>query len=450
MQLDMTRGSIPSLLIRFTIPLLIGNLFQQLYNMVDTMIVGKYVGASALAAVGATGNLMFLITGFSIGFAAGFSIITAQAFGAGDGWKLRHSVSNGILLSLLTAVILTTVSLTCMDTFLHWMNTPSDIYPQARSYITIIAAGLIANTFYNLLSGYLRAVGNSRAPLMFLIFSSVLNILLDLWFILSFHMGVKGAAMATVLSQAVSAVLCAVYIHFRVPDLIPRRNEWRLQRAISLSQLKMGIPMALQFAVTASGMTIMQAAINAYGSTAVAAVTAASKLQYLLMQGVMATGQAMATFCGQNFGAGDRGRVTQGIRVALAGLAAYSIFAFIMLRFVFPHLLFLFFPGSEDLTSIGEYAGSYFRVTMCFYLPLSFILIFRNSLQGCGYALLPLFSGITELLARCIMAALSGHTHRFLFAIACDPAAWCAAGLYTLLAYLFVRHQWKRQGVLDQ
>ena len=427
MQLDMTRGSIPSLLIRFTIPLLIGNIFQQLYNMVDTMIVGKYVGASALAAVGATGNLMFLITGFSIGFAAGFSIITAQAFGAGDGWKLRHSVSNGILLSLLTAVILTTVSLTCMDTFLHWMNTPSDIYPQARSYITIIAAGLIANTFYNLLSGYLRAVGNSRAPLMFLIFSSVLNILLDLWFILSFHMGVKGAAMATVLSQAVSAVLCAVYIHFRVPDLIPRRNEWRLQRAISLSQLKMGIPMALQFAVTA-----------------------ASKLQYLLMQGVMATGQAMATFCGQNFGAGDRGRVTQGIRVALAGLAAYSIFAFIMLRFVFPHLLFLFFPGSEDLASIGEYAGSYFRVTMCFYLPLSFILIFRNSLQGCGYALLPLFSGITELLARCIMAALSGHTHRFLFAIACDPAAWCAAGLYTLLAYLFVRHQWKRQGVLDQ
>ena len=153
MQLDMTRGSIPSLLIRFTIPLLIGNIFQQLYNMVDTMIVGKYVGASALAAVGATGNLMFLITGFSIGFAAGFSIITAQAFGAGDGWKMRHSVSNGILLSLLTAVILTTVSLTCMDTFLHWMNTPSDIYPQARSYITIIAAGLMANTFYNLLSG---------------------------------------------------------------------------------------------------------------------------------------------------------------------------------------------------------------------------------------------------------------------------------------------------------
>ena len=256
MQLDMTRGSIPSLLIRFTIPLLIGNIFQQLYNMVDTMIVGKYVGASALAAVGATGNLMFLITGFSIGFAAGFSIITAQAFGAGDGWKMRHSVSNGILLSLLTAVILTTVSLTCMDTFLHWMNTPSDIYPQARSYITIIAAGLMANTFYNLLSGYLRAVGNSRAPLMFLIFSSVLNILLDLWFILSFHLGVKGAAMATVLSQAISAVLCAVYIYFRVPDLIPHRNEWRLYRAISLSQLKMGIPMALQFAVTASGMTI--------------------------------------------------------------------------------------------------------------------------------------------------------------------------------------------------
>ena len=449
MQLDMTRGSIPSLLIRFTIPLLIGNIFQQLYNMVDTMIVGKYVGASALAAVGATGNLMFLITGFSIGFASGFSILTAQAFGAGDDRKLRHSVSNGILMSLLTAVLLTTVSLSCMDTFLRWMNTPADIYSLSRSYITIIAAGLIANTFYNLLSGYLRAVGNSRAPLMFLIFSSVLNILLDLWFILSFHLGVKGAALATVLSQATSAVLCAVYIYFRVPILIPHRDEWKLHRSVALPQLKMGIPMSLQFAVTASGMTIMQAAINAYGSTAVAAVTAASKLQYLLMQGVMATGQAMATFCGQNYGAGDRTRVQSGIRFARIALTLYSVFAFLMLRFVFPHLMFLFFPGSEDLSSIGEYAKAYFRVTMYFYLPLSFILIFRNSLQGCGYALLPLFSGIVELAARCVMAGLSGHWHRFFFAISCDPAAWCAAGIYTLLAYLFVRHQWKREASLN-
>ena len=449
MQLDMTRGSIPSLLLRFTVPILIGNIFQQLYNMVDTMIVGKYVGASALAAVGATGNLMFLITGFSIGFAAGFSILTSQAFGAGDKERMRLSVSNGIILSVLTALILTAASLFGLDTLLHWMNTPEDIYDQARSYITIIASGLIANTFYNLLAGFLRAVGNSKVPLYFLIFSSVLNILLDLWLILSFHLGVRGAALATVISQCVSAILCALYILRNVPDLIPKKTDWVLHRPIALSQLRMGVPMALQFAITASGMTIMQAAINSFGSTAVASVTAASKLQYLLMQGVMATGQSMATYCGQNYGAGDHARVRTGIRYALGILGIYSLFAFLMLRFVFPHMLFLFFPGEEDLSTILNYAEPYFRVTMCFYLPLSFILILRNSLQGCGYALLPLFSGITELVARFAMSYFSIRHHSFLLAISCDPAAWCAAGIYTLLAYLFVLHSWKKKQLVQ-
>lgn len=445
MQLDMTRGSIPSLLLRFTIPILIGNIFQQLYNMVDTMIVGKYVGASALAAVGATGNLMFLITGFSIGFAAGFSILTSQSFGAGDKQRMRLSVSNGIILSALTALILTVISLLGMDTLLHWMHTPEDIYDQSRSYITIIASGLIANTFYNLFSGFLRSVGNSKVPLYFLIFSSVLNILLDLWLILSFHMGVRGAALATVISQGVSAVLCGLYILRKVPDLIPKKTDWVLHRAIALSQLRMGVPMALQFAITASGMAIMQSAINTFGSTAVASVTAASKLQYLLMQGVMATGQSMATYCGQNYGAGNRDRVRQGIRCALLVLTCYSLFAFLMLDFVFPNLLFLFFPKAEDLAAVQAFAKPYFHVTMCFYLPLSFILVFRNSLQGCGYALLPMFSGITELLARLIMAFLSIRLHSFLLAVACDPAAWCAAGIYTLVAYLFVRRSWNKE-----
>lgn len=449
MQLDMTRGSIPSLLLRFTVPILIGNIFQQLYNMVDTMIVGKYVGASALAAVGATGNLMFLITGFSIGFAAGFSILTSQSFGAADKERMRLSVSNGIILSVLTALILTAISLFGLDAILHWMNTPEDIYDQARSYITIIASGLIANTFYNLFAGFLRAVGNSKVPLYFLIFSSILNILLDLWLIISFHLGVRGAALATVISQSVSAVLCALYILQYVPELIPTKKDWVLRRHIALSQLRMGVPMALQFAITASGMTIMQAAINSFGSTAVASVTAASKLQYLLMQGVMATGQSMATYCGQNYGAGDRKRVREGIRYALLILGCYSLFAFLMLRFVFPHLLFLFFPGEEDLSAILTYAQPYFRVTMCFYLPLSFILIFRNSLQGCGYAVLPLFSGITELIARFAMSYFSIRHDSFILAISCDPAAWCAAGIYTLIAYLFVLHSWRKNEFLE-
>ena len=262
MERDMTKGSPLPVILQFTLPLIIGNIFQQLYNMADTIIVGRYVGADALAAVGSTGTIMFLVLGFAQGITAGFTVLTSQRFGAKDTRGVKRSVANGILLALLFTVVLTFFSMISMRPLLHLMNTPENIFQDAYTYIMIICGGLIATIFYNLLSSYLRAVGNSQTPLMFLIFSAVLNVLLDLLLIIRFKMGVAGAGYATVFSQGISAVLCLFYIYRSMPDMWPEKHHWKLHAADSRHQLSMGIPMALQFAITASGTMIMQAAIN--------------------------------------------------------------------------------------------------------------------------------------------------------------------------------------------
>ncbi|MBR5267114.1 MAG: MATE family efflux transporter, partial [Lachnospiraceae bacterium] len=309
MELDMTKGKPLPVLLRFTLPLLLGNVFQQFYNMADTVIVGRFVGAGALAAVGSTGTIMFLINGFAQGITSGFSILTSQRFGAGDAQGVRRSVANGVILAVLSTLILTLTCVGVMRPLLGMMNTPEDIFTDAYTYIMIISGGIVATVFYNLFSAYLRAVGNSQAPLFFLVFSSCLNIVLDLVFIVWFHMGVAGAALATIVSQAVSAVLCGGYIFMKVKALTPERNQWKLNSHDSRHQLSMGLPMAFQFAITASGGMVMQSAINLYGSNAVAAYTAAGKLEALVEQGMVAMGQAVATYGGQNYGKGDIDRI---------------------------------------------------------------------------------------------------------------------------------------------
>ena len=312
MEQDMTKGRILPLIIKFMIPLLIGDVFQMLYNMVDTIIVGRFVGADALAAVGSTGGLMYLIGGFAIGITAGFTVLTSQRYGAGDRGGVKVSVATGIELGFALSAILTVLFWAFAPQILKLMNTPASVYRDALAYIRIICLGTLCTVFYNLCSAFLRAVGNSRAPLYFLVFSACLNVGLDLLFIITFHAGVGGAATATVLSQGISAVLCAVYTVLRVPVLIPSRDHWRPKRWAVAFEIRMGIPMALQYAITDSGIMIMQAAINLFGADAVASFTAASKIQNILMQGMIAMGQTMATFCGQNAGARDLGRLLAG------------------------------------------------------------------------------------------------------------------------------------------
>ena len=412
MERDMTKGSPLLVILKFTLPLIIGNIFQQLYNMADTIIVGRYVGSNALAAVGSTGTIMFLIVGLAQGITAGFTVLTSQRFGAKDTNGVKRSVANGILLSLISTFLLTTFSVLSMHWILTKMNTPANIFQDAYTYI------MITTIFYNLLSSYLRAVGNSQIPLVFLVFSAVLNVILDLILIIKFRMGVAGAGYATILSQGISAVLCFLYIYRYMPDLTPQKEHWKFHLADTRHQLSVGIPMALQFAITASGTMIMQSAINLFGSDAVASFTAAGKLQTLVTQGMMAMGQTMAAYSGQNFGKGDILRIKKGVKSALLASTVYSIVAAILICSLLKPCLGLFFTGDVDITAMLPWAKTYAYMCAIFYIPLSTIFIFRNTMQGCGYGFLPVAS--------------------YPLSCFCDPAAWVTAAVFTGISYLFV------------
>lgn len=438
METDMTKGNPLSVILKFTFPLFLGNIFQQLYNMVDTIVVGRFVGPDALAAVGSTGTIMFLVIGFSQGMSTGFTVLTSQRFGAGDAKGAKHSVANGTILSAFVIAIMTAVSLFFMKPLLRLMNTPENIFQDAHTYISIICIGIVANVFYNLFSSFLRAVGNSRIPLLFLAFSSGLNLVLNLLFVIVFQMGVSGSAWATNVSQGISAVLCILYIYKKVPALAPDRDQWTLSKWDTRHQLSVGIPMALQFGITASGTMIMQSAINLFGSTAVAAYTAANKFQNLAVQGMIATGQTMATYSGQNYGKGDIKRIRLGVRLALGTGVVYSLICSAAVCLALPFALKLFFSGEVDLATMMPWAKTYIYLCAAFYIPLGTIFIFRNTMQGCGYGFLPMLGGVTELTARLVTAAIAMHLLSFRLSCACDPAAWASAALFTGISYIFV------------
>lgn len=291
-------------------------------------------------------------------------------------------MANGILLSVLVAILITVVGLSTMKPLLLLMNTPEDIFADAYTYSMLICSGVVACIFYNLFSSLLRAIGNSKVPLFFLVFSACLNVVLDLLLILCFHMGVAGAAIATNISQGVSAVLCLIYIYKNVPVLCPERTQWRLSASDTAYQMRMGIPMALQFSITASGAMVMQAAINLFGSVAVAAFTAASKVQNLVTQGMMSMGQTMASYGGQNYGKGDYHRLEKGVRSALLISVIYSLLAAVAVGLFLRPLLSLFFSGDIDMASLMPWAKTYIYMCAVFYIPLSTIFYFPKHHAG--------------------------------------------------------------------
>lgn len=436
MELDMTKGKPLALMVKFMIPLIIGNIFQQFYSMVDTIIVGKYVGVQALAAVGATGTISFLIIGFMQGITTGFTVLTAQRFGAGDTEGVKVSVGNAYFLSVIVTIVMTAVSVACMDGLLHLMHTPQDIYEMSREYILIICWGMCSNILYNLLASILRAVGNSKVPLYFLVLSAVLNIVLDLVLILNFGMGVAGAAVATVISQGVSGVLCFIYMLKKVPLLRVEKRHLRPDYFCIRNEMSIGLPMALQFSITAVGTIMVQSALNILGSTVVAAYTAAVKVEQLMTQPFMAVGVTLATYCAQNRGVNDFARIRTGVKIANVMSAVYGIVIAVILINTFQYIIPLFV--SENLEEITAYGRTYMKVCGSCFIPLGMIFIFRNALQGCGFSLMPMLGGVMELVSRAAMAFVAARHESFIGVCFANASAWLTTGIFLWIAYLVI------------
>lgn len=436
MELDMTQGNPGKLILQFTLPIIIGNVFQQLYNMVDAIIVGRFVGNLALAAVGATGTITFLILGFMQGLTTGFTVLTSQRFGAGDICGLKRSVGNAVLLSVMVTVLATGISLAGMKGLLRLMQTPEDIFGMAYTYICIICFGMWANILYNLLASLLRAVGNSKVPLYFLMISAGFNVVLDLVFIFVFRIGVAGAAWATVIAQGLSGILCLIYIAKRVSILHIGKEEWRLNGADSKNQIRIGVPMALQFSITAVGTIIIQTALNLLGSTAVAAYTAAVKLEQLTTQPFSAMGQTMATYCGQNMGKRDLKRIKRGVHTAELFTVVYAIVGALFIIRMVPFGVRLFV--SEEIALITSYVLIYMKICGAFFIPLGLIFVYRNAMQGVGFGFMPMMGGVVELAARAIAAAVAVYMGSFTGICFGNVAAWAAAAVFLAGAYWWV------------
>lgn len=446
MEKDMTKGSPMKLILGFAVPLLFGLLFQQFYSMVDTIIVGHYLGVDALAAVGATGSVNFLIIGFCMGVCSGFAIPIAQEFGAAHEVNLRKYVANSVWLSVLFAVVTTiAVSLLCRPILLM-MRTPENIIDGSYDYIIIIFLGIPVVFLYNMTAAILRSLGDSRTPVIFLVMAAILNIFLDLLCIVTFHMGVAGAAVATVVSQAIAGFCCLLFMWKKFPILRLSREERKWDHDCVLKLCNMGIPMGLQYSITAIGSVILQSAVNGIGSDAVAAVTAGSKLSMLVVCPFDAMGSTMATYGGQNVGAGDLNRVDKGLKsCCLLGLI-YSVLAVGIIYVFGRQMLLLFLDAGE--TGILENAYAFVTTNALFYFPLALVNIVRFLIQGMGFSKLAVFAGAFEMLARGLAGFLLVPYFGFSAVRFANPLAWIFADIFLIPAFFYVRKV--MAGILDR
>ena len=441
MRKDMMIGNPMKIILLFSIPVLLGNLFQQFYNMVDTVIVGQYLGEDALAAVGSTGCIMFLVLGFANGIAQGFGVMVSHAFGAKDFKRLQHYVALSLMLTAIVSAVLSVITVIGSRQLLLWLNTPENIVGLADSYIRVIFGGILCTMAYNVASGILRGIGDSKTPLYFLIFSSALNIVLDIFLIVVVKMGTAGAAYATVISQGVAAVLCFI-VMFRKHDILRTSIEdyyWDNQGILRM--LSIGIPMALNYSITAIGTMILQSAVNVFGSSTVAAFTAASKVSSIATQTFPTLGTAMATYCGQNLGAGKYKRIYQGMRQAFYLCFVAAAIAALICCCAGPFMLkwFISNPSTETMSA----AMQYLYAISGFMIPLGWIFIYRNGLQGLDHGFIPMLSGVVELVSRFTVIAVAAKPCGYLGVCFADPAAWLVTGIMLLIAYLV----WKRQTV---
>ena len=437
---DLTSGSPLKVILQFTLPLALGNLFQQFYSLADTIIVGRFVGVDALAAVGSTGSVNYLILGFVIGLCNGFAIPIAQLFGARDYRDLHRHVANATWLCVFWGVLLTVATVALARPIMQWMQTPENIIADASIYLGWIFAGIPFVFLYNMVASIMRALGDSKTPLYFLVLTSALNIALDLFFVIVLRMGVLGAALATDISQAVSGVWSLIYLVRRFDVLHMTRQEAAYSASACRRLNNIGLPMGLQCSITAIGGVIMQGAVNGLGSTAVAAVTAAGKTQSIMSVPLESIGTAMATYAGQNLGAARTDRVRSGVRSALLISAGYAVLAFVLLRFFDVAIFGLFLDTSSELEIVAM-GREYMFWNSLFFIPLGALIVWRYTIQGLGYSSLAMMAGVAEMVARTAVAILLMPPLGYFGAELANPAAWVAACLFLYPAYWWtMRH----------
>ncbi|TLQ06899.1 MATE family efflux transporter [Marinilactibacillus psychrotolerans] len=438
MKKDMTTGSPMKLILSFTVPLLIGNLFQQFYNMADSYIVSQTVGVEAFSAIGSTTSLQFLIIGLAIGLTAGLSVITAQRFGRKDEEALRKNLAASVVISIVIAIILTLLTTTFTEEILTLMQTPEETYQYAYNYLNVIFWGIGATLLFNLLANLLRALGDSKTPLYFLILTSILNIILDYVLILYFDMGIRGASVATVISQIVSSILCLIFIWKKVPLLRIHKEDWTFNWPEYKEHLRIGLPYGFQYSIIAIGAVAITVTLNKLGANAVAAFTAAQKIDTVAMLPLQSFGVTMSTYAAQNYGARKLNRIWYGVNQAIKLSLSYSIIIGIVLL-IWGRQLALLFVGAGASAEVISMIQQFFLTNSTLYAILSLLFIYRHTLQGLGNSLAPTVAGIGELVARAGAATLLSIPFGFLGAALSNPLAWIAALIPLALAYYSTR-----------
>ncbi len=441
---DMTVGNPTKLIVKFAIPLLIGNLFQQLYNLSDIIIVGHLLGINALAAVGATAPVFFVFLLVAFGFTGGLTVITAQRFGAKDYQGMRSSVTHSLIAAVALSLFIALMLMVFLHPLLELMNVPQEIMEDAYTFMFILSGGMIMIVFFNLLSGFIRAVGDSKTPLYFLMFSSILNIALNLVLIYYFKMGVEGSATGTVIAVSISVICCLWFISKKIPILHLSKADWKFNPKFMKEHLDVAVPMAIQFAVLSLGMLILQSVCNSFGPEIIAALTAAIRVEQVATQPLMALGLAMATYSAQNWGAGKLHRIREGVRYSAIMALSFSIALALSVRFVGEEMIGLFIESGNN--NVVRIACEYLDISTLFYFFLGMIFVFRNTLQGIGRAGIPLAAGFAELFMRSFAAIWLAQVIGYKGLFYAGPIAWLGAGLVVTIGYWLTIRRFSSKG----
>ena len=439
MQKDLTIGNPLKLIISFALPIFLGNLVMQIFQLSDMIIVGRLIGVDALAAVGASGPLYLVILMIAFGFTGGLTIIKAQRFGAQDFDGVKKSVFHCHFASACASLAITICMLFFLAPLLHLCNIPVKIFDDAYRFMFVLSLSLPLIVFYNMLSGLIRALGDSKTPLYFLVFSCFINIVLNYLFIAYFRLGVVGSALGTLISNILVVIACYIFIFIKMPLLWYDKKFWKYNPSIMRDHLKLALPMAVQFSILSFSIAIVQSVCNSYGEEVIAAFATATRIEQFATQPLLALGLAMATFSAQNWGANLLSRIRKGARNTFIVSAIIALIGFILVRFYGQYAISIFMEDSNEfIISTGK---QYLVISTPFYLFLGLIFIFRNTIQGMGKPLIPLISSSLELIVRGFSAIILAKTLGYIGIFYAGPVAWFVAGTYVTIAYVYIIRQ---------